>query len=370
MKFFYTVLAFAPQVFAALTYKGVDWSSVTVEEGSGYTYKNTAGTTQALETILAASGVNTVRQRIWVNPSSGQYNLAYNLALAKRAKAAGLKIYLDLHFSDTWADPSHQVNKSATHTTSLSIKANFFLHQAIPSGWPTDTVGNLAWEVYNYTLAVSDAFASAGISPSIISIGNEIRAGLLWPIGTTSSYYNIASLLHSASAGIKDSTLATKPKIMIHLDNGYSWSEQQYFYKTVLAAGPLLTTDFDMMGVSYYPFYSSAATLASLKTSLTNMASTWGKQLVVAETNWPFACPSPAYTFPSDTTSIPFSAAGQTTWIKDVAAVVAGVSGGVGLFYWEPAWINNAALGSSCSDAILFDSKGVARSSLSAFASI
>ncbi|KAF7922051.1 uncharacterized protein EAE98_008262 [Botrytis deweyae] len=349
MKFFYSVLAFAPQVFAALTYKGVDWSSVSVEEKSGYTYKNTAGTTQALETILKASGVNTVRQRIWVNPSSGQYNLAYNLALAKRAKAAGLNIYLDLHFSDTWADPSHQ---------------------AIPSGWPTDTVGNLAWEVYNYTLAVSDAFASAGISPSIISIGNEIRAGLLWPIGTTSSYYNIASLLHSASAGIKDSTLTTKPKIMIHLDNGYSWSEQQYFYKTVLAAGPLLTTDFDMMGVSYYPFYTSAATLASLKTSLTNMASTWGKQLVVAETNWPFACPSPAYAFPSDATSIPFSAAGQTTWIKDVAAIVAGVNGGVGLFYWEPAWINNAALGSSCSDAILFDPKGVARSSLSAFASI
>ncbi|TGO24103.1 hypothetical protein BPAE_0112g00220 [Botrytis paeoniae] len=349
MKFFYSVLAFAPQVFAALTYKGVDWSSVTVEEQSGYTYKNTAGTTQALETILKASGVNTVRQRIWVNPSSGQYNLAYNLALAKRAKAAGLNIYLDLHFSDTWADPSHQ---------------------AIPSGWPTDTVGNLAWEVYNYTLAVSDAFASAGISPSIISIGNEIRAGLLWPIGTTSSYYNIASLLHSASAGIKDSTLTTKPKIMIHLDNGYSWSEQQYFYTTVLAAGPLLTTDFDMMGVSFYPFYTSAATLASLKTSLTNMASTWGKQLVVAETNWPYACPSPAYAFPSDATSIPFSAAGQTTWIKNVAAIVAGVSGGVGLFYWEPAWINNAALGSSCSDAILFDSKGVARSSLSAFASI
>ncbi|KAF7900050.1 hypothetical protein EAF00_004386 [Botryotinia globosa] len=349
MKFFYSVLAFAPQVFAALTYKGVDWSSVSVEEKSGYTYKNTAGTTQALETILKASGVNTVRQRIWVNPSSGQYNLAYNLALAKRAKAAGLNIYLDLHFSDTWADPSHQ---------------------AIPSGWPTDTVGNLAWEVYNYTLAVSDAFASAGISPSIISIGNEIRAGLLWPIGTTSSYYNISSLLHSASAGIKDSTLTTKPKIMIHLDNGYSWSEQQFFYKTVLAAGPLLTTDFDMMGVSYYPFYSSAATLASLKTSLTNMASTWGKQIVVAETNWPFACPSPAFAFPSDATSIPFSAAGQTTWIKDVAAIVAGVSGGVGLFYWEPAWIDNAALGSSCSDAILFDSKGVARSSLSAFASI
>ncbi|KAI9640182.1 hypothetical protein NHQ30_011419 [Ciborinia camelliae] len=351
MKFFYFVLALAPQVFAALTYKGVDWSSLTVEEQAGYTYKNTAGTTQALETILAASGVNTVRQRVWVNPSSGQYNLAYNLALAKRAKAAGLKIYLDLHFTDSWADSGSQT---------------------IPSGWPTDTVNNLAWELYNYTLAVSDAFASAGISPSIISIGNEIRAGLLWPLGKTPSYSNIATLLHSASAGIKDSTLTTQPKIMIHLDNGWDWSGQNRFYKNVLAAGPLLSTDYDIMGVSYYPFYSASATLANLNTTLTNMASTWGKNLVVAETNWPFACPSPAYAFPSDTKSIPFSAAGQTTWIKDVASIVAGVGGGLGLglFYWEPAWVQNAGLGSSCSDNLLFAYSGTARSSLSTFASI
>ncbi|PQE09081.1 arabinogalactan endo-14-beta-galactosidase protein [Rutstroemia sp. NJR-2017a BVV2] len=108
MKLFTSLLALAPSAFAALTYKGVDWSSVAVEEASGYSYKNTAGTTQPLETILKASGVNTVRQRVWVNPSGGSYNLDYNLKLAKRAKAAGLNIYLDLHFSDTWADPSHQ----------------------------------------------------------------------------------------------------------------------------------------------------------------------------------------------------------------------------------------------------------------------
>lgn len=94
---------------ASLSYKGVDWSSLLVEEAAGYTYKNTAGTTQPLETILKASGVNTVRQRLWVNPSNGDYNLAYNLKLAARAKAAGLNVYLDMHFSDTWADPAHQV---------------------------------------------------------------------------------------------------------------------------------------------------------------------------------------------------------------------------------------------------------------------
>lgn len=102
---------------AALTYKGVDWSSVKVEENSGVSYSSASGTTGALETILADAGVNTVRQRVWVNPSDGIYNLDYNLEIAKRAVDAGLGVYLDLHFSDTWADPANQ---------------------AIPSGWPTD----------------------------------------------------------------------------------------------------------------------------------------------------------------------------------------------------------------------------------------
>lgn len=85
---------------AALTYKGVDWSSLLVEEAAGQTYKNSAGAVQPLETILKASGVNTVRQRLWVR--NGNYDLAYNLKLAKRARAAGLNVYLDFHFSDSW----------------------------------------------------------------------------------------------------------------------------------------------------------------------------------------------------------------------------------------------------------------------------
>ena len=157
---------------------------------------------------------------------------------------------------------------------------------------------------------------------------------------------------------------------MIHLDNGWDWDTQDYFYKTILGEGPLSTSDFDIMGVSYYPFYNSGATLANLKTSLTNMASNWGKGLVVAETDWPESCPSPSTSFPSDTTSIPFSAAGQTTWMKDIANIVAGVSNGQGLFYWEPCWIQNAGLGSSCSDNLMVDQNGEARSSLSVFGSI
>ncbi|CAM1506698.1 Fc.00g063390.m01.CDS01 [Cosmosporella sp. VM-42] len=335
-------------IAAALQYVGVDWSSVKVEEDSGISYTTSSGAPQALEKILADSGVNTVRQRVWVNPSSGEYNLDYNLELAKRANAQGLDVYVDLHLSDTWADPSKQ---------------------GIPSGWPTD-VDNLAWIVYNYTLEVSNALAAEGIYPSIISVGNEITNGLLWPTGTSDQTYNIAQLLHSGAWGIKDSNLRPQPKIMLHLDNGWNWSTQEWFYTTVLGEGPLSTDDFDMMGVSYYPFYSEKATLASLKTSLTNMASKWKKEIVVAETNWPTSCSSPAYVFPSDLKSIQFSPAGQVEFVKKVAAVVKSVSNGVGLFYWEPAWVDNQALGSSCSSNTMFEWPGKALSSMSVFADI
>ncbi|KAI0016076.1 family 53 glycosyl hydrolase [Xylariomycetidae sp. FL0641] len=340
-------LASLTAVRAALTYKGVDWSSVQVEEDSGILYTTTDGTTEPLESILAASGVNTLRQRVWVNPADGNYGLDYNLALAKRAQAAGLDLYIDLFYTDSWADPSQQ---------------------PIPSGWPED-VDDLAYTVYNYTLDVANAFADAGISPTIMSVGNEIRAGLLWPTGDYDHFYNMAQLLHSGAWGIKDSNLATQPAIMLHLDNGWDWDTQEWFYSSVLAEGPLETSDFDMMGVSYYPFYNEEATLSNLQTTLSNMASTWGKQIVVAETNWPTSCPSPEYAFPSDLTDIPYSAEGQTTFIQRVAEVVEGV-GGVGLFYWEPAWVDNQALGSSCESNTMFSYPGTELSSLDVFSTI
>lgn len=97
---------------AALTYRGADISSLIVEENDGISYKNSAGTTQVLENILAGAGINSVRQRVWVNPSDGSYDLDYNVKLAKRVQNQGMSTYLDLHYSDTWADPSAQVRSS------------------------------------------------------------------------------------------------------------------------------------------------------------------------------------------------------------------------------------------------------------------
>src|ERR1051326_6135303 len=132
--------------------------------------------------------------------------------------------------------------------------------QTVPAAWKNYNIDNLAWAVYNYTMLVCNTFSSNGIPIEIISIGNEIRAGLLWPLGSASSYSNIARLLHSGAWGVKDSSLSSKPKIMIHLDNGWDWSAQQYFYDTVLKQGTLVSSDFDVMGVSFYPEYSTSAT--------------------------------------------------------------------------------------------------------------
>lgn len=113
----HTALLLAAQLLAPaaakLSIHGADISSLIVEENAGISYKNTAGTKQALEVILAGAGINSVRQRVWVNPSDGSYDLDYNIKLAKRVQAQGMKTYLDLHLSDTWADPSHQVCDSA-----------------------------------------------------------------------------------------------------------------------------------------------------------------------------------------------------------------------------------------------------------------
>jgi len=129
-----------------------------------------------------------------------------------------------------------------------------------------------------------------------------------------------------------------------------------------------------MMGVSYHTFYSSSASLSALNTSLSTLAIKYpGKEFVIAETNWPVICPDPAaFAFPADSADIPLSVAGQTEWMQRVADVLKTVPGdaGVGMYYWKPGWVGNAALGSSCADNLMVTSSGEARSSLEVFGAI
>lgn len=124
MHSFGFLLPFASLATAALQYRGADISSVLIEEEAGIEYKNANGEVQPLETILKANGINSIRQRLWVDPGDGNYNLDYNLELAARVQDAGLGIYLDMHFSDTWADPQKQVRSPRhreVYTSTLTL---------------------------------------------------------------------------------------------------------------------------------------------------------------------------------------------------------------------------------------------------------
>ena len=174
----------------------------------------------------------------------------------------------------------------------------------------------------------------------------------------------------------------------------------------MLVPGALSLDEISLVGVSFYPFYNSGATLAALKSSLTALANQLKKPLIVAETDWPVACSGRSLTQPS----IPVSAAGQETWIKNIKSVLESVPNGLGQgiceslvppyiqyapreandtlsVYWEPSWIGNANLGSGCSvstatlppsfvlaqpstgvqDNLLVDSSGRTRSSINVF---
>ncbi|OCH94306.1 arabinogalactan endo-1,4-beta-galactosidase [Obba rivulosa] len=323
---------------SALTFRGADISSLLVVEQQGVKISDN-GQVQPFEDILRSHGLNTVRVRVW---TAGQYDLSYGLQLAKRVKAAGLTLIVDLHFSDTWADPGHQ---------------------AIPAAWPT-TLSGLNTEIYTYTQNIVQSFAGQGTPIDILQVGNEINNGLLWPVGEISvnGIDPVSQLLHSAVQGARS---VGSPRILIHLANGWDWSGLDSFFSGVFIPGALSTSDVDIIGVSFYPFYDAGATLSALQSSLTNLADTFKKDIVVAETDWPVSCSGVNLTEPS----IPVSVSGQETWTGDIRNVLQGLPGGLGqgIFYWEPGWVGSAALGSACADNLLVTESGATRASINIF---
>lgn len=193
-------------------------------------------------------------------------------------------------------------------------------------------------------------------------MGNEINDGFLWPVGriSTKGFSPASQLLHSSIAGAK---AAGSPQIALHLANGWDWGTLRWFFNGIFIQGALDKGELNMIGVSFYPFYNAKATLASLKSALNNLIALTGKDVFVAETDWPVQCSGTSMS----ESSIAISAAGQMSWVAKIRDVLSSLSGGHGIgicactlsrtlcrvltgcaVYWEPAWIGNAGLGSSC----------------------
>ncbi|KAK3939000.1 glycosyl hydrolase [Diplogelasinospora grovesii] len=337
-------------------YRGHDLSSLLMlEESDNFFFVDTArgNATRPADAILADGGMNAVRLRIWVNPSDGVYGLNYTLTLAKRFQAAGHKLYLDFHFADSWADPQKQ---------------------PIPAAWPKSDVTSLARTLRAYVADTLMAFARAGVELDMVSLGNEIRHGMLWPVGyvdvdtqpfskLVQNFTNVATLYKAARAGVDDATTSwawdsgvKQPQVMIHIDNGWNQTLQERWFGALTGAG-VPPSAWDVFGFSFYPFYGTAATFDNLRGSLHALALKYGKPIHVVETDYPAVCNGQYNPIPeSSEPEIPYSVPGQTEWMHDVIKVVQEVPGGLGrgVWYWEPAWLNNTSLGSDCNDAILF----------------
>ena len=289
-----TTAATAASTFA----NGSDVSWVTQMEASGFKFYNNSGVQQDLFTILGGKGINAIRLRVWVNPSGGWCNTADVIAKALRAKAAGMSILIDFHYSDTWADPGHQT---------------------VPAAWSSLDFTDLMTTTYNYTQSTLNTLKSNGITPLWVQVGNETSNGMLWPDGEAS--LNMKQYAWLVNCGY-NATKAVFPscKVIVHLANGYDNTTFRWLFDGLKANGG----SWDVCGMSLYPSTTNWSTLdAECLTNMQDMVSRYGKQVMLCEVGMEADQPTIAESF-----------------LKDIIAKTKSVSGGLGVFYWEPECYN------------------------------
>ncbi|MDQ2686971.1 MAG: arabinogalactan endo-1,4-beta-galactosidase [Armatimonadota bacterium] len=313
---------------------GMDLSMLQYIQDHGVSYRD-SGTAQDPLAIFQAHGVNYVRLRLFVNPNGkdGQVNTRpYTLKLAQRVKRAGLPLLLDFHYSDAWADPTHQT---------------------IPVAWKTLSHAQLVQRIFAYTQETMAAFARAGCLPDMVEVGNEITNGLLWPDGgplseadkwndigseqpwpeadrpPATKWDALADLLKAGIRGVRASDPKHTVKIMIHIDKGGNKAVSRLFFDALARRD----VRFDVIGLSYYPFWHG--TLADLADSLAFLSRTYRKDIIVVETGYGWnGGTQGALPFPP-------TPEGQKDFLAALIRTVQATPGGhgKGVFYWAPEWI-------------------------------
>lgn len=295
---------------------GADLSHLVFFENRGISYKSNNVAQDAIA-ILKARGINCVRLRLFtssatqasVDPYNYTNNLNYTLPLAVRVKSAGLKLLLDFHFSDTWADPGNQ---------------------AKPMSWTNLTFTQLQIQIRNHCSNTIAQLNSAGAMPDYVQIGNETTSGLLWPDGqvggafeNTTQWSQLGALMKAAIQGVKDVSSAATPKFIAHIDRGGDWATTQWFFDHLNAQA----VPYDIIGQSYYPFWHGS--LDDLKNCLTNAVQRYNKPIIIAETDFP-------YSNSTNILGITATTNGQVEYVIALAEVVKGLPAGkgFGIFWW------------------------------------
>ncbi len=292
------------------------------------------------------SGFNLARFRIWVDPRNGMNNLEDTLEKAREADDAGLGLYLDFHYSDSWADPNQQTK---------------------PSSWQDANFNQLKALVYHHTLLVLNAFAKHRLPIEIVQIGNEISNGMLWEDGriyhhSQANWERFAGLLQSARLAISNSQLPVSPKVMLHIETGGDYTVSRWFFDNIGKYG----IAFDMIGLSYYPWWQGK--LPQLQSNLEELALRYNKPILLAEVAYPFTLDYYDYQHNAvglkEQLHYPYAASpgGQRAFLTRLAEIVHQVPNklGIGMVYWAPDWLSGKgrACHSYWENLTLFDRHG------------
>lgn len=309
--------------------RAADISFLPQIETAGIVFTNN-GKAENMLTTLKNSGCNTIRIRLWKNPVGGYSGLTEVKALATRVKNAGLKVWLTVHYSDSWADPGTQT---------------------IPAEWKNLSYTDLKTAVANYTSTIITE-----INPDIIQIGNEINVGLLWPQGhLINNEAQCIDLLKTASAAVRSK--APKTKIMIHYA-GVNAADTDWFFNKVKSV------DYDYIGLSYYPIWHGKD-LTVVKSTINNLGTKFSKKVLIAETAYPFSLGYNDWTnnIVGQTDQLvsgyPATPDGQKSFVLAIKNIVKTSKSGIGFAYWGGEWIsfkgNQATDGSTFENQAFYD---------------
>lgn len=316
-------------------FKGMDVSSLLEVEECGGTFLDGGVPGDALQ-ILKGYGMNLIRLRLWNDPytpegkpyGAGTCDLPRMMILARRAKQLGVGWMLDLQYSDFWTDPGKQYP---------------------PKAWQGKTADELEQAVYDYTLSVLTVLRESNLMPEVVSVGNELSSGLLWPLGKHPNFDCIARFL---SAGIRAvRRIDGSIPVMIHLDNGCRNGLFRDWFDRYFAAGG---ADFEYIGMSYYPFWHG--TMEELRANLNDLATRYHKDLIVTETAAGFTLedyqqreqlPDERRVGPAANAATvenilyPMTPEGQCQFMTELMETLQQVpeGHGKGFVYWEPAWL-------------------------------
>lgn len=298
---------------------GMDASCVPALEAGGVQYYNREGKCQDVFQILAESGINYIRVRVWNEPfdengngyGGGNCDIENALQIGKRATRYGMKLMVDFHYSDFWADPGKQ-------------KA--------PAAWQGMNPEEKADALYRFTCDSLALLKNAGVDVGMVQLGNETNSGLA---GET-RWENMARLFSAGSKAVRETI--PNALVAVHFTNPEKPGTYEYYSRQLDHYG----VDYDVFATSYYPQWHGS--LENLQQVLKAISETYGKRVLVAETAHAYTAEDLDFhpnTVTRDTvTPYPKTPEGQAAWVYDVAQAVSQIPGGMGVFYWEGTWIS------------------------------